>query len=268
MPSSIRIGLTGVIVQENLTLNEHLLKFIEKKMGMPVEMVIRDTYKEINDMMEKKEVEIAFTCSPPYIIGHDSFDAELLVVPQINGKPMYYSYIIVPVDSPVKSFENLRGKRYAYSDPLSNSGFLAPSYRLAQMGETPESFFKKHVYTRSHYNSIEAVAMKVVDAASVDSYIWHLTYTTNPELISRTRILEKGELYPFTPFIMRSDIDINLKKKIKDIFLNMDKDAEGKEILRKLLIDKFVEADDDFYNPIRKMIKFVEERKRKSKEKD
>ncbi|MBI3600951.1 MAG: phosphate/phosphite/phosphonate ABC transporter substrate-binding protein [Nitrospinae bacterium] len=212
--SSIRIGLTGVIVQENLTLNEHLLKFIEKKLGIPVEMVMRDTYKEINDMMEKRELDIAFTCSPPYIMGHNSFSAELLVVPQINGKPMYYSYTIVHADSPAKSFEDLRGKRYAYSDPLSNSGFLAPSYRLAQMGETPESFFKKHVYTRSHYNSIEAVAMKVVDGASVDSYVWHLTYTTNPELISKTRILEKGDLYPFTPFTIRSDIAINLMKKI------------------------------------------------------
>jgi len=93
-----------------------------------------------------------------------------------------------------------------------------------------------------------------------------LTYTTNPELISKTKILEKGDLYPFTPFIIRSDISINLKKKIKDIFLNMDKDDEGKEILRRFIIDKFVEADDSFYDPIRKMMKFVEKNRRQKQE--
>jgi len=98
----LKIGLTGVIVQENLRLNKHLVEYIGEKLGVNAELVLRDTYQEMNDLLEMKEVDIAFTCSPPYIIGKEKIGLELLVVPQINGKPMYYSYVIVHKESKVK----------------------------------------------------------------------------------------------------------------------------------------------------------------------
>jgi len=60
-----------------------------------------------------------------------------LVAPLVYDEPVYYSYVIVPRDSPVQPFEELRGKRYAFSDPLSNSGHLVPRYILAEIGELP-----------------------------------------------------------------------------------------------------------------------------------
>ena len=67
---------------------------------------------------------------------------------------------IVARDSPVRRFEELRGKRYAFSDPLSNSGHLVPVYMLVRAGETPERFFKRYIFTYSHSANVEAVAVK------------------------------------------------------------------------------------------------------------
>ncbi|MEK7871337.1 MAG: phosphate/phosphite/phosphonate ABC transporter substrate-binding protein, partial [Nitrospirota bacterium] len=257
----IRIGLTAVIVEDFLQVNRHLLNYVGEKIGMPVELVLRKSYQEMNDMLEKGEVDAAFVCSVPYILGRDKFGLELLAVPQINGEPLYYSYVVVPIDSETKRFEDLRGKVYAFSDPLSNSGKLVPTYFLAKMGETPETFFKGYIYTQSHYNSIEAVAVGLVDGASVDSYVWDLADATDPKFTKKTKIIEKFIPFPFTPFVIRKEIDPALKERIRGAFLNMHSDAKGKEILNKLRIDKFVKAPDSFYSPVRKMMNFVKNSK-------
>ncbi len=256
----LKIGLTGVIVQENLRLNEPLVDYIGEKLGINTTLVLRDTYEEMNHLLEQSEVDIAFVCGLPYIIGEETFGLDILAVPQINGAPEYFSYIIVPKDSPATRLEDLRGKKYAYSDPLSNSGNLAPRYRLAKIGETPETFFNMFVYTRSHHNSIEAVATKLVDGASVDSYIWEFANATDPIFTSETKIIEKGPAFPFTPFVMRKGIDPALQERITDVFLNMHHDPKGLQILESLKIDKFVAVPDSFYDPIRNVRSYVEEK--------
>lgn len=255
----LKIGLTGVIVQENLRLNESLIDYIGEKLEIDAELVLRETYQEMNHLLEKSKVDIAFVCGLPYIIGEETFGLDILAVPQINGVSEYFSYIIVQKDSPATQMEDLRGKKYAYSDPLSNSGNLAPRYRLAKIGETPETFFNMFVYTRSHHNAIEAVAMKLVDGASIDSYIWEFENATNPVFTSRTKIIEKGPAFPFTPFVMRKGIDHALQEKILAVFLNMHDDPAGLQILESLKIDKFVAVPDSFYDPIRNVRSYVEE---------
>ena len=256
----LRIGLTGVIVQENLRLNESLIDYIGEKLEIDAELVLRETYKEMNHLLEQGEVDIAFVCGLPYIIGKETFGLDILAVPQINGTPEYFSYIIVPKDSPATRMEDLRGKKYAYSDPLSNSGNLATRYRLAKIGETPETFFNMFVYTHSHHNAIEAVAMKLVDGASVDSYIWKFENVTNPVFTSGTKIIEKGPAFPFTPFVMRKGIDPALREKVTDVFLNMHHDPKGLQILESLKIDRFVAVPDSFYDPIRNVRSYVEKK--------
>ncbi len=187
------------------------------------------------------------------------FGLELLVAPQVYGGTVYYSYIIVSKDSPVKSFQELRGKTFAFVDPLSNSGKLVPSYMLAKMNETPESFFKNSFYTHAHDKSIKAVAAGAVDGAAVDSLIWEYEDRTNPEFTSKTKIIEKSPPHGITPVVVRHGIDLALKEKLRQIFLNAHNDVKGREILKGMMIEKFVPIDDKAYDSIREMKQWVEQ---------
>ena len=179
------------------------------------------------------------------------------MAPLVYDTPVYYSYVIVPRDSPVQRFEELRGKRYAYSDPLSNSGHLVPAYRLAQLGETPERFFRRSIFTYSHSGSVEAVAVRFVDGASVDSYVYDYLATTNPRLTEKTRIIEKSAPHGITPVVVRADLDEPLKGRLRAVFLAMDQDPKGQEILRQLMIRRFVTVSDSLYDSIRQMLQVV-----------
>ncbi|MFQ6120449.1 MAG: PhnD/SsuA/transferrin family substrate-binding protein, partial [Methanosarcinales archaeon] len=48
-----------------------------------------------------------------------------------------------------------------------------------------------------------------------------------------------------------------LKEDLKNIFLQMDEDEKGKEILSQIYIDEFITVDDSLYDNVRKMDAWV-----------
>jgi phosphonate transport system substrate-binding protein len=257
-PPELRIAVSAVISpKETFVLYKDLLNHISEKLGMRVQLVQRETYAEVNNLVRDNQLELAFVCSGAYIDGHDQFGMQLLVAPVAYGEPLYHSYIIVPATSPIADVKQLRGKHFAFTDPMSNSGKLAPTYMLAQLHETPESFFSSVIFTNSHDRSIEMVASNLVDGASVDSLIWEYLDSKNPALTSRTRIIWKSEPYGIPPVVVPKGLDPELKEKLRQVFLNLDQDESGRQILARLKIDRFVVLEDSRYDSIRKMQRLV-----------
>ncbi len=254
----IRIAVGSMITpKEGFAYYHHLLSYIGEKLGRPAKYIDKDNYEKTNALLKSSEIDVAFVCGRPYVDGHDEFGLELLVAPQSYNETVYYSYLIVPFDSPVKSFEDLRGKRFAFTDPKSNSGKLVPTFVLAKMHETPDSFFKKYLFTYAHDKSIEAVAHKIVDGAAVDSLIWEYLNRTDPKFTSKTKIIWKSPPYGIPPVVVPSNLNAQTKSRLKEIFLNIHKDEKGKRILKGLMIDKFVLGNDGAYDSIRAMKDWV-----------
>ncbi|HWQ43225.1 MAG TPA: PhnD/SsuA/transferrin family substrate-binding protein, partial [Desulfosporosinus sp.] len=86
----------------------------------------RQSYQEINDLIKNGEVDMALICSGAYVAGQQDAKIELLAVPEVNGKGTYQSFLIVSADSNYQTLENLKGKTFAFTDPLSFSGRVAP----------------------------------------------------------------------------------------------------------------------------------------------
>ena len=122
-----------------------LARVIGDRVGRRVEFVQRKTYDEVNDLLEKRKIDLAFVCSGPYVLGHEKFGMEILAVPQAHGRRVYHSYFIVPRDSPARSLDDLRGKTFAFTDPASNTGCVVPKYVLAQRGEDARNIFPRDV---------------------------------------------------------------------------------------------------------------------------
>ncbi len=264
--NSLRIAVGGMVTPKaGFGYYRRFLDYIGARLGMHVQLVDRENYAEINELVKSGDVDVAFVCGGPYVQGHEEFGMELLVAPQAYGKRVYYSYIIVSKAGAIVGFKELRGKTFAFTDPLSNSGALAPTYLLARMHETPESFFKKVVFTQSHDKSIKAVAQGVVDGAAVDSLIWEYLNRTDPQYTSETKVIKKSSPYGIPPVVVRRDLKPELKSKLRRIFLTANRDAQGREILKGMMIDKFVLIDDSAYDSIRDMKKWIAEQKTQRK---
>ncbi len=251
----LRVAVAAVISpKETLKSYDELLNYLGEKLDRRIELVQRRTYAEINQLVQKGQVSLAFVCTRAYVDGRRNFGMELLAAPEIRGETGYRSYVIVPSQSAAQSLEDLRGKVFAFTDPLSFSGKLAPEYMLWERGEAPDSFFARHLYTYSHDNSIKAVAEKLVDGAAVDSAVYDYALALNPEYREKIKIIDRSVLVGNPPVVVPPGLDNQLKGRIKGILLSMYLDPKGKRILRNLMIDRFVEADDGSYDPIRIMM--------------
>jgi len=234
-----------------------LLSYIGDKLKTKINFIEKESYAEVNFLLEEGKIDVAFVCGGPYIDGHDKFRLQLLVAPQVNGETVYYSYIIVHKDSSINKFDELKGRTFVFVDPLSNSGKNYPTYLLKQMNELPETFFKEYIYSYAHDSSIRAVAEGIVDAAAVDSLIWNYMEKNNSPFTKVTKIINISSPYGIPPIVVRPGLKEDLKDKLKRILLDMHLDPAGKEILEKMGMDKFVETNDSNYDSIRKIRQYL-----------
>ena len=250
----LRIAISGVLSpSKTLEYYQELLTYIGDRIGREVIIILRPTYAEINDLVKSQSVDLAFVCTLAYVEGKEEFGMELLAAPQMHGETVYYSYLIVPDESDATSLSDLRGAYFAFTDPLSNTGHLAPTYNLSLLGETPSSFFGSYIYTYSHDNSVVAVADGLVEGAAIDSLIYDQLINANPDLADNTKIIERWGPYGIPPVVINPALDSNLRQELQDLFLNLHNFDEGMAILANLEIDKFVVVPDDIYDSIRDM---------------
>lgn len=224
-----------------------LLDYLSKKLDRPVQRVQRRTYSEVNDLVRTNEVDMAFVCTSSYLVGRRDFDMQLLAAPQVNGNVTYHAVIIVPADSPAQSFADLRGKVFAFTDPISFSGRVYPTYLLQQAGETPEAFFSRTFFTYSHDDAIQAVATGLADGASVDSLVLDFALKRDPSLQNRIRVIHTSPPFGMPPVVVSPNIRPQLRAQLVDTLLNMYQDADGKAALQALDYDRFVLVSQEDY---------------------
>ena len=125
--------------------------------------------------------------------------APVLQGERYQGRPIYFSDVIVQADSPLRSFADLKGHSWSYNDPDSHSGYNLTRHHLVQMGEI-HGFFSHVVGAGSHQRSLRLVEDGEVDASAIDSQVLAIELRDHPELASRLKIIDDPlDLRPSNP---------------------------------------------------------------------
>jgi phosphonate transport system substrate-binding protein len=262
----LRVGISSVLSpRETIENYRTFTEYLQKKIGRPVQLVQRQSYQEINDLVKNQEVDVAFICSGAYVVGEKD-NLEILAVPEVNGKATYQSYIIVNKNSSFSELSDLKGQVFGFTDPISFSGTIAPTYMVTQLKTTPKNFFGRVIYTYSHDNSIKAVLDNVVSAAGVDSLVYQYTVAKDPALADKLRIIGKSPEVGNPPVVVNRDIDPYLKTALKEALLQMDSDSLGHLALKDLMYDRFVLPNSKAYEPIEIMVDTIPSLKQRASE--
>ena len=70
-------------------------------------------------------------------------------------------------------------------------------------------------------------------------------------------MIRKSEPLGSPPLVAATHLPVDLKVDIKRVMHSMHMDPEGKTILEKLMIDRFAEPREEWYEPVRRMIALV-----------
>ncbi len=235
-----------------------LINFISKKVGHPIYIKQKKTYKEVNMLLENSEVDFAFICSGAFVNEYQKGKIKLLVAPQIDQKITYQAYIITHKESGINKFENFENKSFAYTDPLSNTGRFYPLKKIVKLHKIESDFFLKTVYTYGHDISIQMVNRGIIDGASVHGLIFDYLSQYEPEKVKNIKIIEKSQEFGMPPVV--SPVSLNKKyfEKYQNILLTIHTDSVGKKILDKLNIEKFVIVNDSIYNSVIQLKEFID----------
>ena len=103
------------------------------------------------------------------------------------------------------------------------------------------------------------VAAKIVDGAAVDNLIWDYLNEFDPIDTSKTKIIEVSQSFGIPPVTVSPLLDEQIKAKLQQTLQGMHRDIEGKRILQKMRIEKFVTTADSNYDDIREVKKWLQE---------
>lgn len=255
---AIRFAVTPAILHDQHGLLAEWRAYLEQRLERPVEFVQRDRYRETMDLLQQQKVDFAWVCDYPFVLLKK--DVRLLAVALNQGKPTYRSYLIVPLrDTHTRSVFDLKGTVFAYADPYSNTGYLSPRFEIKHAGEDPATFFKRTFFTWSHRKAIDAVAVGLVQGASVDSYVWDVLNKVRPDITARTRIAWKSVEYGFPPLVAHRKVSDADFASMQRVLTQMHDDAQGRVLLGRLNLDGFVAGSPELYDSVAEMMRLFGE---------
>jgi phosphonate transport system substrate-binding protein len=237
----------------NLSIYSDFIKYLSKKTGYKLGIKQRSKYSEINTLLETGEAQFALSSTGAFLSGKSEFGLEALAVPVINGKTSYHSLIIVNKESDIREIYQLKGGVFAFTDPISLSGKLYPQHLLNLLGIKQKDFFKRAFFTSGHDKSIESVAIGLADGAAVCSLIYDDLKRWGAPNIDSVKIIKISPPYGIPPIVVSPLADSTAKHRILRTLIKMNADLEGKKILDRINIDKFVLPDPAAYSTAQRL---------------
>ena len=177
-----------------------------------------------------------------------------------DGSEGYNSVLIVPVDSPIRSLDDILACDgsidFGMGDPNSTSGYLVPSaFIFAPRGIDPAECFNS-VRNANHEANAVAVANGLIDVATNNTTNMTLLQRTRPEIAARIRVIWTSPAIGTDPILWRTDLDEEAKLRLQYFFMNYGRRGTPEEIaqaratLEPLYFGLFLPSSNAHLDPI------------------
>ncbi len=202
------------------------LDYIAKITGKEVRYYTTQSYAAEIEAMRSGRLHIAGistgpTCFAVNLAGYEPFSLMGTISDNMgsaHGKYGYKLQVIVPMDSPIKTLQDLKGHTVAHTEESSNSGNQAPRALFPEEGITPDTDYKV-VYSGGHDSSILGVFNGDYEAACIASSVLDRMADRGVVSMDKIRVVWESQAFPTTSFGYAYDLKPELKAKIQEAFL-------------------------------------------------
>ncbi len=217
----------GILPTQNAKDQQRMIQrfdhYLEKSLGRTIDVKLAKNYNEAVDWLVQEKVDIAYLGPLTYLEALDrGAKIEPLVAPidKNTGQPWYRSCIIVKSDSSIKTLTDLSGKRVAFVDKSSTSGYLMPMAAFKKLNINPEQDFSQLIYAGNHTKSLEALENGIVDAAATNIPAYLKQQKKGKLTPQNSRILWESTPLPQSPVVGLKKLPPELIKQLKQAFIN------------------------------------------------
>jgi phosphonate transport system substrate-binding protein len=246
----------GLIPEQNIFAQmdryEQLSDYLSAKIGRSIRWRVVPYYGTIVDYFRSSEVDGAFLGSFSYVLVHTMTGAEVLVrAEDLYGRSMSRGVIFVRKDSGIKSIRDMKGKRFAFVDKATASGYLLPVAYFREMGiENYKTYLKEVYFAGTYTEAIHDVLDGKADIGAAKNTVFEKVEATDSRVKNELIVLERFPEVPEGGLVVRKGLDAALKKELKRVLLDMYKDPDGQNVLEKFGARRFVETTDTDYKVV------------------
>lgn len=253
--------LIGLLPEENvfryMERHKPLESYLSEKLGIKVKFTILSRYGDIIDMFTKREMDGAFFGVFTAVLAQKKLDVQPLAR-QVNpdGSTTSEGYIFARKDSGITTLKDMKGKRIAFVDRATATGYIFAISFLKENGITNiDKFFSEYFFTGSNDSAVYAVLDRRADIGVVKGRIFDRLSANDPLIKEEIFIIVKSAPLPDMTLCLRKDIAPEIRDKIKDVLLNMHEDPKGREVLKKLGAIRFISSETADFKPVMNLIK-------------
>lgn len=249
-----------VAIQPTLATDEMLEKskpieqYLESKLAdVDVEMYVPLSQAGVIEALRFGQAQVAFMGAWPAHLAVEKAGAELAFAEVrevlMDGKKQnatyYYSYWVVPQDSPAQTLNDLKGKTVCFSSPVSTSGYVSPMGRLIELNMIPKpekgeadakAFFGNVVFGGGYQQCWEALKAGQVDVSIIAGDVPEKLYN---EVLANTRVLEQQGPIPSHAILLSKELQEPLRSRVVDALQGLG-EPQYREVMRGFISGIFV----------------------------
>ncbi|MGZ3689849.1 MAG: phosphate/phosphite/phosphonate ABC transporter substrate-binding protein [Pseudobdellovibrio sp.] len=242
--------------------------YLEAHTPYKFDVTIPQSYIAVVEAFGTKRADVATLNTFGYILAHEKYGVEAKLTLLRHGLDTYQSQFIVRADSPIKKLEDLNGKKIAFVEPASASGYLVPLKTLMDKKIKP----KETVFAGKHDNVVSMVYQGQVDAGATyysapfkdDKGVERiedarfLVLTQYPDVEKKVVILSLSDPIINDPIVFRKDMPEEMKSKIVEAMISFLGTTEGKAAFNAIYgITEVKKATDADYDSARENLQAV-----------
>jgi ABC-type phosphate/phosphonate transport system substrate-binding protein len=223
-----------------------LLAGLAARAGVDLDVIDYPAPAPLSDLWARPDQAAVFMCGLPY--SRSDFRPEILVAPVpspagFDGKPQYWSDLVVRADSAFETLPDTFGHRLALTVRDSQSGYVAPLRLLTNYGGS-EPLYDEVIAPRiTPVGAITAVTEGLADVAPVDAYALRLLQQFRPELTVQVRVIAQTDIRPIPLLVASPPRSLALAAA----FLTAHEDEALTPVMADLLLERFVLPDPEAY---------------------
>lgn len=240
---------------------QEVRRYLEANTPYKFKISVPTSYIAVVEAFGTKRADVSTLNTFGYVLAHEKYGVEVLLTSVRYDSPTYRAQIIARADGPVKSLKDINGKKFAYVDPASTSGYLLPKKLFKDKNIVP----KETVFAQRHDNVIIMVNNRQVDAGATyytppqngeiqDAR--RLVFKQIPDVEKKIKIIDLTGEIPNDPIVVRKDLPVAMKENIANAFIKFVATSAGKDTLNTIFsITSLKRATDKDYDEVRKMLK-------------
>lgn len=233
-----------------------LERYLEQRLGpgVDVEIYVPLSQAGVVEALRFGQAHVAFMGPFAGLLAAERANAQVVLAEvrevihgaQKTEATYYYSYWVVPKDSPYTSLADLKGKRACFPSPISTSGYIGPMARLIELGLLPEppaqqevdpkAFFGQVLFAGGYGQCWEALKAGQVDVTVIAGDVPEKLYQ---EVLAHTRVLEQQGPLPSHVVVVSQALQEPLRSKVIEALLELS-GPEHRSLMRQFISGIFV----------------------------